>query len=323
MTSKLDSNSQSQAVEKFFEIIRNQPDTSAAVAAVTVLLETLTKDNESTLMKTQQHLKELASVITEHSYNFRLLSAVSACELFLKFIFSFDDQVKQGDNDISWKNTIIDRGQLFIANSIISRERAAEFGRPFIRNGATVLVHGFSRVVAKMLIKAAQISDFSIIVTEGCPGGEGLLLAQALKDAHVSITIILDSAVGRVIEKVDLVFVGAEAITESGGIINKIGTYLIAQSAAACHKPFYVVAESFKFARIFPLNQDDIEEKSVVCNKYSDDCKFEGLSDLPNCQFYGPAFDYTPPKFISLLFTDLGVLTPSAVSDELIKIYQL
>ena len=43
MTSKLDSNSQSQAVEKFFEIIRNQPDTSAAVAAVTVLIETLTK----------------------------------------------------------------------------------------------------------------------------------------------------------------------------------------------------------------------------------------------------------------------------------------
>ena len=32
--------------------------------------------------------------------------------------------------------------------------------------------------------------------------------------------------------------------------------------------------------------------------------------------------DYTPPQYITLLFTDLGILTPSAVSDELIKLYQ-
>ena len=34
-----------------------------------------------------------------------------------------------------------------------------------------------------------------------------------------------------------------------------------------------------------------------------------------------PMRDFTPPEFITLLFTDLGVLTPSAVSDELIKLY--
>lgn len=34
-----------------------------------------------------------------------------------------------------------------------------------------------------------------------------------------------------------------------------------------------------------------------------------------------PAVDYTPPQYISLLLTDLGVLTPSAISDELIKLY--
>ena len=32
--------------------------------------------------------------------------------------------------------------------------------------------------------------------------------------------------------------------------------------------------------------------------------------------------DYTPPQYITLLFTDLGILTPSAVSDELLKLYQ-
>ena len=31
--------------------------------------------------------------------------------------------------------------------------------------------------------------------------------------------------------------------------------------------------------------------------------------------------DYTQPSYITMLFTDLGVLTPSAVSDELIKLF--
>ena len=33
--------------------------------------------------------------------------------------------------------------------------------------------------------------------------------------------------------------------------------------------------------------------------------------------------DYTPPEYITLLFTEIGILTPSAVSDELIKLYRL
>ncbi len=31
--------------------------------------------------------------------------------------------------------------------------------------------------------------------------------------------------------------------------------------------------------------------------------------------------DYTPPNLITLLFTDVGIFTPSAVSDELIQIF--
>lgn len=32
--------------------------------------------------------------------------------------------------------------------------------------------------------------------------------------------------------------------------------------------------------------------------------------------------DYTPPSLITLLFTNLGMLTTSAVGDELIKLYE-
>lgn len=54
-------------------------------------------------------------------------------------------------------------------------------------------------------------------------------------------------------EEVDMVLTGAEAVVENGGIINRIGTYTTALCAQAHKKPFYVLAESFKFARLFPL----------------------------------------------------------------------
>jgi translation initiation factor 2B subunit (eIF-2B alpha/beta/delta family) len=46
-----------------------------------------------------------------------------------------------------------------------------------------------------------------------------------------------------------LVLVGAEAVVENGGVINKLGTYQIAMAAKAHSVPVYVAAESYKFAR--------------------------------------------------------------------------
>jgi translation initiation factor 2B subunit (eIF-2B alpha/beta/delta family) len=54
---------------------------------------------------------------------------------------------------------------------------------------------------------------------------------------------------------VDLILVGAEGVVENGGVINKLGTYGIALAAKQLNKPLYVAAESYKFARLYPLNQ--------------------------------------------------------------------
>ena len=47
-------------------------------------------------------------------------------------------------------------------------------------------------------------------------------------------------------------------------IVFQIGTYTISISAKAMNKPFYVVAESFKFARFYPLNQQDVPNEFKV-----------------------------------------------------------
>lgn len=96
-----------------------------------------------------------------------------------------------------------------------------------------------------------------------------------LNQAGVPSTVVLDSAVAYVIDKVDMVLVGSEAVVESGGLINAVGSNQIAIIARAANKPFYALAErhvancpspfsshsassSYKFHRLFPLSQYDL-----------------------------------------------------------------
>ncbi len=99
----------------------------------------------------------------------------------------------------------------------------------------------------------------------------------------------------------------------------------MAYVAKAWNIPFYVASESFKFTRIFPLDQGDFK-KVVLTTREVMKHAGSGASDIsdasPKLSVLVPESDFTPPNLITLMFTDLGVLTPSAVSDELIKMYQ-
>lgn len=89
-------------------------------------------------------------------------------------------------------------------------------------------------------------------------------MVQDLQEAGIDCTLILDSATGYVMESVDFVMVGAEAVVESGGIINRIGSYTMGLCAREMKKPFYVLSESFKFSRLYPLNQRDLPNEYKV-----------------------------------------------------------
>ena len=47
-------------------------------------------------------------------------------------------------------------------------------------------------------------------------------MAEELTAAGISCTVILDASVAYVMEKVDVVMLGAEGVCENGGIINKV-----------------------------------------------------------------------------------------------------
>ena len=114
--------------------------------------------------------------------------------------------------------------------------------------------------------------------------------------------------------KVDIVMVGAEGVVENGGIISRMGTYQIGVLAKSAGKPFYVAVESHKFVRLYPLGQYDLPIEQKVVD-FKTDGAAGGSDDIED------AVDFTPPDLITALITGSGVHTPSAVSEELIKIW--
>ena len=117
------------------------------------------------------------------------------------------------------------RGEIFLRKLQEARPKIARLGAPFILDGHKILTHSKSRVVLQMLVEAARTKRFHVFITESHPDLSGMLMKEELAKHDISCTVILDAAMGYVMESVDLVLVGAEGVVESGGIINKVTFY--------------------------------------------------------------------------------------------------
>lgn len=186
----------------------------------------------------------------------------------------------------------------------------AALARRFIHDDSVVLTSGSSRVVGAVLSAALQVGTrFKLVYVSDSPS---TMLPSILPPASsdLPIAVISPNAVAHALLRCTLVLLGAESVVENGGIISGMGTYQLGVLAKAAGKPVYVCAESFKFVRVFPLCQADVGGDVLRFGEG----KVEGRKLAG-----GP--DYTPPELITALVTETGVHTPSAVSEELIKIW--
>lgn len=293
--------------EFFTNILRNDEDMSVGIAAIKTLLEYIKKTDAKTVQGLGENLKEAIEALKSLDYPVGTIN--SGCELFRRFITFASLETKTFEE---CQQVLLSRGEMFIEKLTQSRDKIVQFARDFIKDGRKILTHSRSRVVLQAFKDARERGvEFEVFVTVSEPDQAGLRMCKELEEAGIPCTSVLDSAVAYVMEEVDVVMVGAECVTESGGILNKIGTFSMAICAKVLKKRVYVLAESFKFGRVFPL-----DNRSIPL-----DYKFihpESIADLKKAH---PLVDYTPPGYINLFFTDLGILTPTGVSDELFRLY--
>ncbi|KAF7843676.1 translation initiation factor eIF-2B subunit alpha-like [Senna tora] len=318
---------------------RKQPDLAEAVAAIRALAAMIKSSEATTMMeleielkKASDSLKDLRNIVPpkklqwsvasfskillsahiELSWDTTSISLTAGCDLFMRYVTRTSALEYEDFN--SAKSRLIERAEKFGEISWKARQTIAMLSQDFIFDGCKILVHGFSRVVFEVLKLAAENKKiFQVFCTEGRPDQTGLWLSNELIKLDIPVKLLIDSAVAYTMDEVDMVFVGADGVVESGGIINMMGTYQIALIAHSMNKPVYVAAESYKFARLYPLDQKDLAPALHPVDF--------GVPIPPKVKVERSARDYTPPQYLTLLFTDLGVLTPSVVSDELIQLY--
>ncbi len=202
----------------------------------------------------------------------------------------------------------------FLKNLEASRERAAEIGAKRIRDGATVFTHCRSSTVTRLLALAKKEGKtFKVICTETRPAFQGRITAREMVELGVETTFIVDSAARSFMGNVDLVLVGADAITSEGNVVNKIGTSSIAVLAHEARVPFYVVSELLKF---------DPETLQGECEKIEQRNPVEVWKEAPEkLVVKNPAFDVTPSRYIHGFICEEGVIAPQSIVEAVHRRY--
>ncbi len=213
------------------------------------------------------------------------------------------------------KAKVMANSEAFILRSEKAMETIGRIGAKRIRDGDTVLTHCNSHAALSVIKEAhRQGKKLKVIATESRPWRQGIITVNELTEAGVPVTMIVDSAVRSVMRSVDLVLVGADTITSSGVLINKIGTSQIALIANEARVPFLVCSETYKFSPL-SLFGDLVEIEERDRKEIIGDAKVPDSVKVRN-----PVFDATPPEYIDSIVTDIGMIPPFAAYEVIVKI---
>lgn len=225
-------------------------------------------------------------------------------------------QVKKSEEDqVSvLADTVSSASQRFLGTLKDSKERIADIGAKRITDDSVVLTHCHSSTVSYLLRTAEEKGkSFEVICTETRPVLQGRITAKEMLDLGVKTTLIVDSAARSFVNQADFVFVGADAITSEGNVVNKIGTSMIALIAQEARTPFYVVSELMKFDPVTMYGDyEKIEERNPN----------EIWEDSPeDLHIRNPAFDVTRRRFIHGIICEEGIIPPHSVTEVVHRRY--
>lgn len=247
-------------IKTYNDILAADPDLTKPVAAINALIALLNTVKTSTVMETMATLREHSKTLRRSVKN--PVPLFAGIDLFTQVLIkSFEGQ---GPDFEATKEHLLRNGRLFAQRAVDARNGMAERGQELVREGKTVLTHGASRSVTTLLARAARerAGKFKVIyVREEARAEESDRVVAELRSHGIPTAEIDPSSVAHVLslgKEVHMVFVGAEAVTNSGGIISRMGTLGIAQAAATARIPLYVAVESHKFVRRFVMDQKDL-----------------------------------------------------------------
>ncbi len=299
-----------QFIQETAEQIRKLQIQGARNVAICAIKAIQTQAEQTNAKTKNQFLSELKEAYTIFS------SARETEPLMRNAIRCLISQAQKAEMDkvSALSKLVVSAASQFLEDLEASREQTAEVGAKRIRDGSVVFTHCHSSTVTRLLAKAKmQGKNFKAICTETRPAFQGRITAKELVDLGIDTTFIVDSAARTFMAQVDVVVLGADAITSEGNVVNKIGTSGIAVLAHEARKPLYVVSELLKFdPETLHGEYEKIEQRSPA----------EVWSDAPSkLDVRNPAFDVTPNRYIHGLICEEGIIAPQSVVEVMRQKY--
>ncbi|PIO06217.1 ribose 1,5-bisphosphate isomerase [Candidatus Micrarchaeota archaeon CG08_land_8_20_14_0_20_59_11] len=222
---------------------------------------------------------------------------------------------------VALKQLVGQEAREYHENALRTKLRIAEYGGRLVPKAASVLIHCHSSTVMRVLKKAQDDGRKPhVFCTESRPLYQGRISAKELAEYGIDTTLVVDSAVSTVLHRMrddDPVFVGADAITAEGDLINKIGTCNIATLAKERGVRLYSCTGTHKFDPLTLWGESEkIEERSA-------DEVWKKKERPRRLRVLNPAFDITPASCVTAFVTELGVVPPSSLIGLLWKRFGL
>jgi translation initiation factor 2B subunit (eIF-2B alpha/beta/delta family) len=176
--------------------------------------------------------------------------------------------------------------------------RVAEAAAEVLPVGGTVATISSSATVRRLLEAEAVPRGINVLCFESRPVSEGRELARALAGAGVDVTYAVDAAAHQLVPTCEAVLMGADSVGDAG-IVNKIGSAVIAQAAHAASVPVHVLADETKILpRGFPQALDDDRPAVEVWTAP------EGI------HVWNRYFEVVPMAYVTSFVTEVGVEDP-------------
>ncbi|MEJ2240906.1 MAG: S-methyl-5-thioribose-1-phosphate isomerase [Candidatus Bathyarchaeota archaeon] len=280
---------------------------NVAIAAIKAIEDGAKKSKASTKKEFIKELSEAKDIL----FNSRATEP-----LMRNSIRYLIHKIESSSNDIVAElvDLVSQVSEQFLDDLEKSKENIAKVGSRRIFHHSRILTHCHSSTVTGILHKAKLDGKFfEVVCTESRPVFQGRITAKEMLDSGIKTTMIVDSAVRHFMNQVDLVMVGADAITSEGNVINKIGTSMVALAAKEARTPFYVVSELLKFDPLTIHGEyEKLEERSSK----------EVWADSPDGLIIrNPAFDVTRREFIHGIICEEGIVSPHSINEVIHRKY--
>ncbi|KAK3751992.1 hypothetical protein QZH41_010973, partial [Actinostola sp. cb2023] len=170
----------------------------------------------------------------------------------------------------------------------------------FIHERIILADEAISKTFAK-----SKIHDGDVILTYACSS----LVLKVLKDAYDA---------GKKVYKVSKVFLGAHALLANGYVKSRVGTSMIALMANAYNVPVLVCCETYKFSErvqtdSFVSNELGDPDDLVTLPKDHQQDILGGWRDIATLHLLNLVYDVTPPNFVSMVITEVGMIPCTSV----------